>query len=186
MVELLSIVMAIAIWHHFMEPVQFFIYLILFVIPLIIAAFIDIRHMIIPDSISLTGIVTGFLATLYLNEKGSYAASALDSILGILIGGGLLFLVAYSYEKIKKREGLGGGDIKLAAMFGAFFGWRGALVILFLSSIAGSVIGLGLMLFYSKDSKAPIPYGPFLVLAAIFYLFFGEPVVNWYFGLFLR
>ncbi|HQH80711.1 MAG TPA: prepilin peptidase, partial [bacterium] len=178
MVELLSIVMAVSLWHHFREPVQFFIYLILFVIPLIIAALIDIRHMIIPDSISLTGIVTGFLATLYLNKRGSYAASALDSILGILIGGGLLFLVAYSYEKIKKREGLGGGDIKLAAMFGAFFGWRGALVTLFLSSIAGSAIGLGLMLFYRKDSKHPIPYGPFLVMAAIFYLFFGEMVVD--------
>ena len=69
MVELLSIVMAVSLWHHFREPVQFFIYLILFVIPLIISALIDIRHMIIPDSISLTGIVTGFLATLYLNKR---------------------------------------------------------------------------------------------------------------------
>jgi len=107
----------------------------------------------------------------------------IESIIGIFVGGGFLFLVAWVYEKIKKREGLGGGDVKLAAMLGAFFGWQPVLMILLVASVLGSVIGL-LIVTFKKNWQYQIPFGPFLALAAYFQLFWGQIILSWYLNLF--
>jgi leader peptidase (prepilin peptidase)/N-methyltransferase len=151
----------------------------LFAAALIVITFIDLDHQIIPDVISLPGIVVGFLC--------SFAVPWLswgDSLLGILAGGGSLYLVAVGYELLTKKEGMGGGDIKLLAMIGAFLGWQSILPIVFFSSLVGTLVGVPVMLIKKADSKLAIPFGPFLAAAALFYLFWGPTLIRWYIGLF--
>ena len=90
--------------------------------------------------------------------------------------------MATGYELITKKEGMGGGDIKLLAMMGAFLGWPAIPFIIFVSSLIGSVIGITVMLIQKKDSKLAIPFGPFLALGAVLYIFFGSQVIHWYYG----
>lgn len=179
-VEVICVALSLLAWWHFGEPLRYFVYLCLFFVPLVIVSGIDLGHMIIPDSISLPGIVVGALVHIFIDNNGTYLSAALDSAIGIIVGAGSLFIVAYAYEKIKKQEGLGGGDIKLIAMLGAFFGWRAAIFILFVSSFLGSIIGLILMIALRKNMKYAVPFGPFLAAAGMFYLFIGQPFLSWY------
>jgi leader peptidase (prepilin peptidase)/N-methyltransferase len=103
-----------------------------------------------------------------------------DSLLGILVGGGSLLLVACVYEAVAKKEGMGGGDIKLLAMMGAFLGWRSIPFIIFASSLVGSVIGITVMLLRKKDAKLALPFGPFLAFGAVLYIFYGRQIIQWY------
>lgn len=147
----------------------------LFVAALIVITFIDLDHQIIPDVISLPGIVIGFLCSFAIPWL-----SWTDSLFGILLGGGSLWLVAVMYELLTKKEGMGGGDIKLLAMLGAFLGWKAILPIIFISSLIGSLVGVPLMLVKKADSKLAIPFGPFLALGALIYLFWGPKLIAWY------
>lgn len=99
--------------------------------------------------------------------------------------GGALYLVATVYERITGREGLGGGDIKLLAMIGAWMGWQSLPLIVLMSSLSGAVIGSVFILSGGKDARTQIPFGPFLSLGALSYLFFGRQISLWYFGLFV-
>ncbi|MFA4873752.1 MAG: prepilin peptidase [bacterium] len=183
-VELLCCALSLLAWWHFQEPLRFFIYLCLFIVPLVIVSGIDLGHMIIPDSISIPGIAIGVLVHVFVEGRASYLGAAIDSAIGIIVGGGSLYLVAIAYEKLKKQEGLGGGDVKLIAMLGAFFGWRASILILLMSSFLGSLVGLALIVAMRKDMKYAIPFGPFLAVAGIFYLFAGMPMIRWYLGFF--
>lgn len=149
----------------------------LFVAALIVITFIDLDHQIIPDVISLPGIIIGFLCSFAIPWL-----SWTDSLFGILLGGGSLWLVAVLYEFLAKKEGMGGGDIKLLAMIGAFLGWKAILPIIFISSLIGSLVGIPLMLVKKADSKLAIPFGPFLALGALIYLFWGPQLIDWYLG----
>jgi leader peptidase (prepilin peptidase)/N-methyltransferase len=100
--------------------------------------------------------------------------------MGILLGGGSLFLVATLYEWIFKREGMGGGDVKLLAMIGAFLGWKAVILTILLSSLIGSITGILIMILKGKDFKYAIPFGPFLSLGAVITLFYEESLVRWY------
>ena len=183
LVELSTLFLSLATYAHFLNIYFYLLYFCLLVAPLVAVIFIDLSHRIIPDSISLPGIVVGVLVH-YLDTHPFYSKEALlQSFLGILVGGGFLFLVAFAYERIKKREGLGGGDVKLAAMLGAFFGWQAVLMILLIASISGSIIGL-VVVFLKKDWGYAIPFGPFFALAAYIQLFLGQPLLNWYISLF--
>lgn len=184
MVEILGIVFSLLVWWHFKDIGQYFAYYLLFVMPLLIASVIDLHHKIIPDAISLPGIAVGFIVRQLFAHPGLRLSVLLDSLLGVVVGAGFLFIVAYGYEKIKKREGLGGGDVKLAAMFGAFFGWQAVIFILMASSMIGLVGGLFVILVMKKDRYFEIPFGPFLSLAAFLYLLFGEGLIQWYLNLF--
>jgi leader peptidase (prepilin peptidase) / N-methyltransferase len=160
-------------------PQPFVVALMLFVAILVAITFIDLDHQIIPDVISLPGIVLGFICSFLLPW-----VSWSDSLLGILLGGGSLFLVASGYELLTKKEGMGGGDIKLLAMIGAFLGWRSVLPIIFFSSVLGTLVGVSAMLIKKADGKLAIPFGPFLSTGAIIYLLWGPLIVRWYLHLF--
>jgi len=146
-----------------------------FVAALIVITVIDLYHQIIPDVISLPGIGMGLLASLLIPQ-----ITFSNSLIGILLGGGSLFIVATFYQWLFKREGMGGGDIKLLAMIGAFLGWKAVLLTILLSSLIGSVTGILMMVVKGKDFKYAIPFGPFLSLGAVISLFYGEEIVRWY------
>jgi len=147
----------------------------IFVAALIVVSVIDLDHQIIPDVISLPGIVIGLLLAVV-----GWGPPVQASLIGVLLGGGTLYAVAAGYQLLTGREGMGGGDIKLLAMIGAFLGWRGVLVTLVLGSFGGAVIGLGLMALRGADSRVPIPFGPFLALGALCALLFGDVLIQWY------
>ncbi len=134
--------------------------------------FIDIDERIIPDRLSIGLIVTGFLTS--LGESFFCDAPFLSwtrSLIGILVGGGILFVVAEAYRLITKRDGMGGGDIKLLAGIGAVLGWYPALFVILISSVIGSIYGVFMMIFMKKSRLAELPFGPFIGIAALFYHF---------------
>ena len=140
-----------------------------FVSSLLVITVIDLRHMIIPDELSLTGILIGVLASFFVQHITWW-----ESLLGAALGGGIFMAIAMGYEKFARQEGLGGGDIKLLAMIGAWLGYQSILVVIVISSALGSIVGLSLMLLKKKTLKTAIPFGPFLAVGAIVYLFWGE------------
>lgn len=143
----------------------------LFISAMLVVAIVDFQHKIIPDEISIGGIPVGLaLAILIL------PLSWIDSLLGILIGGGILFAVSRIWLIVFKEEGMGDGDIKLMAMVGAFLGWKIAILIIILGSFVGSVVGIIAM----RNLKAQVPFGTFLAPVAIFCIFWGQSLVNWY------
>jgi len=174
LVELLNGLLTLALFLRF-GPTFFFLVLFLFCSALVVITFIDLEHQIIPDEISLPGILLGFLFSFFLPGH-----TWLNSLIGILLGGGSLLLIASGYHWLTGKEGMGGGDIKLLAMMGAFLGWKAIPFIIFASSLVGSVIGISLMFIKKKDSKLAIPFGPYLAFAAILYIFYGRPLIHWY------
>lgn len=150
---------------------------------LLIITFIDLDHRIIPDAISLPGIPIGLAASFLapiLDAAPSAWISPSESIIGILAGGGSLFLVAWGYQLLTRREGMGGGDIKLLAMIGAFIGWKGVLFTIFVASLTGTMTGMALICWKRGDMKLAVPFGPFLAVGAITYLFMGPELWRWY------
>ena len=156
-------------------PSLSFLFYFAFIAALIVITVIDLYHQIIPDVISLPGIGVGLLASLLVPEITFW-----NSLIGILLGGGSLFLVATLYQWLFKREGMGGGDVKLLAMIGAFLGWKAVILTILLSSLIGSITGIFIMVLKGKDSKYAIPFGPFLSLGAVISLFYGESLIRWY------
>ena len=150
-----------------------------FIAALIVITFIDIDHRIIPDVISLPGIPIGFAASFIMPTT-----SWIESLLGILAGGGILYLVAWGYQLMTRKEGMGGGDIKLLAMIGAMVGWKGVLFTIFISSAVGTLVGVIEMIRTRQNMKLAIPFGPFLAIGAVTYVFLGRQIIDWYLHLF--
>jgi leader peptidase (prepilin peptidase)/N-methyltransferase len=176
-IELLAGLFALVTFFKYGLTLEALIYYV-YIAALLVITFIDIDHQIIPDVISLPGIPIFFLASFGLSQ-----INYLDSLIGILAGGGSLFLVAWTYSLITKKEGMGGGDIKLLAMIGAVIGWKGVLFTIFVASAVGTLSGLLVMLKSRKGMKLAIPFGPFLAIGGIAYIFFGPQLVRWYFQL---
>ena len=147
----------------------------IFVAALIVITVIDLYHQIIPDVISLPGIGVGLLASLIIPQ-----ITLFNSLIGILLGGGSLFLVATVYHWLFKREGMGGGDVKLLAMIGAFLGWKAVILTILLGSLIGSMIGIMVMVSKGKDFKYAIPFGPFLSVGAVIAIFYQNEIIFWY------
>jgi leader peptidase (prepilin peptidase)/N-methyltransferase len=131
---------------------------------------IDLERGIIPDLITLPGILAGFGVNLLLGR-----VPWVESILGIAVGGGLFLLII-----LATGGGMGGGDMKLGAMFGAFLGWKATLLALFVAVVLGGAVALGLMATGRVRRKDPIPFGPFLAAGGAVSLFWGEKVMRWY------
>jgi leader peptidase (prepilin peptidase)/N-methyltransferase len=175
LVEAITALMALLLFWKFGLSLKYLCSFI-FTAALIIITFIDFDHQIIPDVITLPGIPIFFIGAVFI-----MGLSVWESLLGIVIGGGCLFAIAFGYEIITKREGMGGGDIKLLAMLGAFLGWKSLFFILFVSSLLGAVIGISLMVAKGKNMKYAVPFGPFLSIAAVAYLFVGFDVMNYFY-----
>ncbi|MHC1745174.1 MAG: A24 family peptidase [Syntrophobacteraceae bacterium] len=158
---------------------QFFIEL-LFVYVLVIIAFIDLDTYLIPDVLSLSGIVLGFAFSFFTPRLGWT-----DSLVGILLGGGLFYAVAIGYQYLRHQDGLGGGDIKLLGMIGAFLGIAGVLLTVVIASIVGAIVGVIVMRRQKTGLTAMVPFGPFLSLGALVYLFWGHSLIQWYVDSFL-
>ncbi len=138
---------------------------------------IDLQHQIIPDRITLPGMVLGLIAGSTVLPPGPR-----DSFLGLLLGGGLFYLIAVLSLAFLKKEGMGGGDIKLVAMIGSILGWQGMLFAIFAASTIGSIVGVTLIATKIRSRQDQIPFGPFLALGALLSLFFGNDILNWYFN----
>jgi leader peptidase (prepilin peptidase)/N-methyltransferase len=173
-VEGLSAIMSLALYRTFGVGVELAVYF-LFFSALLVIIFIDLDTYTIPDVITLPGIVIGVTASFFLPRLSLW-----QSVLGLLVGGGVLLLIAEGYQRLRKREGMGGGDIKLLAMIGAFLGLPGVIYTLFASSLVGAVAGLLLMFRDKSGAGTRIPFGPFLALAAMSYVFWGPALVHWY------
>ncbi len=174
LVELAMALLSVLLWQRFGLGFEFPFYF-LFTATLLVIIFIDIHHQIIPDRLSLPGIIIGFAGS-FVTTTVSWQQSGL----GILCGGGILYAVAYGYYLVTKREGMGGGDIKLLGMIGAFLGWQSLLFVVFSSSVLGSVVGLVAMRWQKKGGQTRIPYGPFLAVGALLYLFLQEQILAWW------
>lgn len=179
---LLEVLMATLFWLAYMKLGLSWTLLeiLIFIFGLVTVSFIDFDHYILPDVFTLSGIVTGLVGA-FLNPDRSVSSA----LAGVFIGGGSLWLIAYLYWVLRKQEGLGGGDIKLIAWIGAVLGWPAVPFVIFSGSLIGSAAGL-LVAFRKKEGlQSVIPFGPFLALGALLYLFVGRELGLWYVNFFL-
>ncbi|KJR42551.1 type IV prepilin-like protein leader peptide processing enzyme [Candidatus Magnetoovum chiemensis] len=181
-VEFLNAILYVLLLYRFGFEPYVFMYMLL-VSALIVITFIDIDFQIIPHSITLPGIIIGIIAS-FLILPDPYTNNGLLGLKGSLIGFALGFGVFYSIIVISKlilgKEGMGGGDVMLMAMAGAFLGWKHVLLITFIGSLVGSLFGVLFILIKHKDRKQEIPFGPYLSFGIIISLFFGKDIINLY------
>lgn len=179
LVEILSAIAAFECLVKFgLNPTSVLIYF--FTLSLIVITFIDLEFKIIPDVISYPGMIIG----LTIGGTNQYfhffsdpvSQSAQESLIGMFVGGGFFYIISWGYYLSTKEIGLGGGDIKLMGMVGTIFGWKIIADTIFLGSLFGAVIGIGVMIFAGGGRKSEIPFGPWLSLGAIIYIF-----TNWHF-----
>lgn len=144
----------------------------LFIFASVTASFIDLKHYILPDVFTLSGVVIGLVGAA-LNPERYF----IDAFIGFLVGGGFLYLTAYVHYRIRGVEGMGGGDIKLVAWIGAVLGWQSLLFVFCVASIAGLVVAVVLSTVFKRSLKDPIPFGPFLTSAALIYALVNGPTM---------
>ena len=166
--ELLTAMLYVFLYIKFDLPV--FIIFALLVTTLIIITFIDLDYQIIPNVITIPGIPIGLISTLLFLPH-----SIMSAIIGLLAGGGLLLLMAVIYP-----GGMGGGDIKMVAMLGAFLGWQKVFLTIFMGSLIGSIVGITMILLKKQGRKTKIPFGPYLALGALQAIFFGNAIIDLY------
>jgi leader peptidase (prepilin peptidase)/N-methyltransferase len=149
-----------------------------FVTFLVVLAFIDMDHRILPNIITLPGMAAGVVLSF-----GPWPPRPIDSFIGLLAGGGFLYLVAWLYMITRKKEGMGMGDVKLLGMIGAFLGWIALPVTILSASLIGSVVGVTWARVKKQPvMEFPVPFGVFLAAGALIHLFFGLELILWYLG----
>jgi leader peptidase (prepilin peptidase)/N-methyltransferase len=178
LVEAITGLVSAALFMRFHLSPEYFLFF-GFAAALLVIAFIDLDHKIIPDILSIPALIIGFAATLL--KLGVIPWT--ESLVGIIGGGGFLYLVATFFEKLRGHQGMGGGDVKMLAMIGAWVGWRALPLIILISSLAGILIGGGSLLLAQKGMRTRIPFGPFLALGALVWLFFSHDLQGWLFRL---
>ena len=165
---------------------------------LVVITFIDLDHQIIPDVITYPGMVIGlgvapfFMSTLAVPPPfglgsvfppmGQYGTAFLNAFIGLLLGGAPLYLIGLLWEKLRKVEAMGGGDVKFMAMVGSFLGWKGAFLTIMLGAVSGSIVGVALILLKKHRADNVIPFGPFLAFGTLLTLFRGPEIIAWYLG----
>jgi leader peptidase (prepilin peptidase) / N-methyltransferase len=150
----------------------------LFACAMIVLFVIDLQHQILPNVITVPGIVIGFILSVFLPPGW------VSSLLGIVLGGGVLLAIMEAYARARGFEGLGMGDVKMLAMIGAFLGWQLMLLTLVLGSLAGSLIGVGLMATRRGGMKTALPFGTFLAMGALVAAVAGDAMLEWYLSLY--
>lgn len=168
----------------------------------IVLVFTDLRERLLPDAVNYTGFALGLAISFFTLPTDGTALwisshlfdypppapvlSFADAVLGAALGSGLLWLVSEGYFRLRGREGMGLGDVKMMLMAGAFLGIKRTLLTILTGSLLGSVLGIAFMLASRKKSDYELPFGTFLGAAALLVVFFGTPVVNWYQSLLAR
>ncbi len=174
LVEAATALLAFGLVSTFADPRQLLLFFAL-TSALVVVAFIDIDHRIIPDVITLPSILVAPAAAFFVDH-----ISVLNSLVGVALGGGILWGVASLYALLRKREGMGLGDVKLLAMIGGILGWEAVLFTLLISSVGGALFGLALVVLRRGKMDLEIPFGPFLAAASVLYIFSGPALVGWY------
>jgi leader peptidase (prepilin peptidase)/N-methyltransferase len=199
-VELLTALLFVAVaWRDGLTIVLPFD--LVFVSAMVALIFIDAEHMILPNAITYPGMVFVLIARVViplvsgephfddlelltrgiLNGMPLWAASLIGAVIGGLIGGGSLWLMGWTWEKLRGIEAMGLGDVKMMFMVGAYLGWRLMILTIFLGALSGSVVGVLKMVYQGKlDMKEMLPYGVFLGMGAIISLLVGSQIVTWY------
>lgn len=175
-VEFLTGLVYVVIYQIYGVSVQSLIYIILSS-ALIIIAFIDLGEQVVPEVISLPGIVVGLILSFFVHH-----ISFVNSALGIVLGGGIILVIRLAGSLIFKKESMGIGDIELTAMIGAFLGWRYITISLFLGFFLGALTGIFLILSKIKSREDAVPFGPFIILGSFISLLWGEKILSWYVG----
>jgi leader peptidase (prepilin peptidase) / N-methyltransferase len=171
------VTMAVFIGHYLaLGPDIILVPRLLFACTLIVLFAIDLEHHLLPNVITLPGIVVGLAFSLML-PPGLF-----EAVIGVLAGGGVLWLVGEAYYRYSGEEGMGGGDVKMLAMIGAFLGWKLMVLTLVLSSVLGSLVGLLVIVFKRGGMKHALPYGTFLSLGALVSSLYGQQILDWYMG----
>jgi leader peptidase (prepilin peptidase) / N-methyltransferase len=150
----------------------------LFACAMVVLFAIDLEHHLLPNVITLPGIAVGLVSSAVLPP------GIVDALIGTVVGGGVLWVIGEAYFRYSGHEGMGGGDVKMLAMIGAFLGWKLVLVTLVLSSFAGSLIGVAVIALKRGGLKYALPYGTFLALGALVASIAGDAIVNWYVSLY--
>jgi leader peptidase (prepilin peptidase) / N-methyltransferase len=188
--------------HNMLVPARFWLTLagdlafVSFIVPLV---FIDLRHMLLPDALTYPGLAVLFVLRLLapdpwqirrtphwfgLTAQNEWALAAVGAVLGMLAGGGTLWLIRWAYQKLRHVEGMGLGDVKMMLMVGAFLGWQLTLLTIFLGSLLGSIIGVLMIARRGGNMRMAIPFGVFLGPAAIIALYVGPAFIEWYAGIY--
>lgn len=181
--ELTTATLTLLAYHKFGSNLRFALYLTTLIAPMLLLGFIDWKYLLLPDVVTLPGTVIAFIVHwvdgrfLVPVEGVTSLSLLLESLIGALVGAGTLFLLAWLYLKIRKKEGMGGGDIKLAAMIGAFFGWHAIFFVFLLASLVGLLLGVVLILVKRQDTQMQLPFGTCLAMTAILYLFYGRELL---------
>lgn len=195
LVELLTGLLFFACYYAFgftLETLKWFAFSAL----MIVLVFTDLRERILPDAVNYTGFGIGLVLSLFMRPVDGTATwlanhmfdfpppapvlSFVDAILGAAGGSALLWLVSEGYFRLRGREGMGLGDVKMMLLVGAFLGLKRTLLTILAGSLLGSILGMLFIAARRKDSSYELPFGTFLGLAAMLVVFFGTPVVNWY------
>ena len=175
-IEALTAVMFAAAWWYY-GPGVLLVSRLVFGCALIVLFAIDLEHHLLPNVITIPGIVIGFVFS-FFTEPGWQA-----SLLGLLAGGGVLFAIAEAYYRIRHEEGLGMGDVKMLSMVGAFLGWQLTLLTLMAASFSGTIIGTALIVANRGSMKSALPFGTFLAIGAAVSATAGPAFLDWYIGL---
>ncbi len=184
MIEVLTGLLFVLFYLSFGPTVKGVVYL-SFSLALLVATAVDLRHRIIPDEISVGGLVVALILSAVfpaLHHETTIQWSLFHAFIGVLAGGGFLYASAMIAEICLKKEAMGGGDIKLLAFIGALLGWPGAVWTIFVSSILGSLFGI---YFRLRNKEEYFAFGPYISLAAFLYLFWGQGAISWYVDSFL-
>jgi leader peptidase (prepilin peptidase)/N-methyltransferase len=170
-----AVFLAAYVWYG---PGPLLIVRLVFAWAMIVLFVIDLQHQILPNVITLPGIIVGVLANA-LAGPGWVA-----SLIGAAVGAGSLFAIAEIYYRVRHEEGMGMGDVKMLGMIGAFLGWKLVLVTLVLSSFIGSLVGVFVLIAKKESLKYAMPYGTFLAIAALVAAVCGDAILDWYLGYF--
>jgi leader peptidase (prepilin peptidase)/N-methyltransferase len=173
-VELLSALVPLILYLRFGLGREFAVYWPLSCV-LLVLSFIDLDLRILPDKVTLPGIAVGLMVAPLAG-----LTTFPESLIGAAVGGGALYLIALAGSAIFGKESMGGGDVKLAAMLGAFLGWQGMVVLLFVAFFVGAVVGVVVLALKRSDADHTIPFGPFIALGAFISIVWGGSLVHWY------
>ncbi|MBU4306084.1 MAG: prepilin peptidase [Candidatus Omnitrophica bacterium] len=180
LVELITAALLVVLYHFFGLSMRFFVYGAL-TCALIVATFIDFDFQIIPDEITLGGLAVAFILSLIfpqLHAVSSRLMSLFQALIGMLAGGGSIYLIGKFGEAVFKKESMGGGDVKFLAMIGALLGWKAAILIFFLAPFFGAVVGI---IAKFRHGAEIIPYGPYLSLATFLVILWGNNILKYFF-----